>query len=452
MNTILETRFQDSKTIFLMKYDVFISYSRKDYVDINENIIKGNVISRIKELFKEKGISYWFDEEGIFTGEEFAGLITRAIRKSRVFLFISSVNSNASPWTSNEIAVAYSHHKPIIPFRLDDTPYNDSVMMRISALDYITYKDNDKALTKLITAINYWINHEAEDVTGRTITLPDNVNSCTVLGQDGDEIKEKNYQADSNLSISENSTQQSNKKEKLKDRFINFFKKNRGFTLVISLISLLLLVCLPISYSFLHQKHVGKSTAPMRPPVSKQTNTQNNKILLVDLGLPSGTLWADRNLGANSPNDTGDQYAWGEITTKTQYSYKNYSCKDLSLSSIIGNPKYDPAVRVNMQMPSAEQFKELLNHCSWLWIESYGKNGFRVRGKNGKSIFLPVTGWKASDRYENTSNCGYYWSGDAIKVKPNFAKELLMFSNGKRIVGDGNKYYGRSIRPVASKK
>ena len=53
MNTILETRFQDSKTIFLMKYDVFISYSRKDYVDINENIIKGNVISRIKELFKE---------------------------------------------------------------------------------------------------------------------------------------------------------------------------------------------------------------------------------------------------------------------------------------------------------------------------------------------------------------------------------------------------------------
>lgn len=425
-----------------MKYDVFISYSRKDYVDDDENIIKGNIVSRIKNLFKAKGITYWFDEDGIFHGDEFAGVIGRAIRESRVFLFISSVNSNASRWTSNEIATAHSLNKPIIPFRLDDSPYNDSVLMRISALDYIMCRDVDKALTKLITAVNHRINHNTT-----IIDRSDNATRSNVLKQVGDKTRGYNSQSDP--------IQPSNKQKKYRSLIINFLKLNKGWTIAISLFSLLLFVGIPISYYLLDQKDSVANTynKSSQSRVATKTRSQSsNKIQLVDLGLPSGTLWADRNLGASSPNDTGNQYAWGEISTKTQYSDSNYSGKNLSVSCIIGNPKYDPSVSVNMQMPSAEQFRELLNHCSWLWIESYGRNGYRVRGKNGRSIFFPVTGWKATDRTEDTSNCGYYWSGDAANGKPGFAKELLIYSNGERIVGDGYKYYGRSIRPVARKK
>ena len=72
------------------KYDVFISYSRKDYVDEKKNVIPGNVVSKIKEALTQAGISYWFDEEGIYSGDEFAGVLTKAIRNSQIFLFISS--------------------------------------------------------------------------------------------------------------------------------------------------------------------------------------------------------------------------------------------------------------------------------------------------------------------------------------------------------------------------
>lgn len=135
--------------------DVFISYSRKDYVDSNGKLIKNNIISTIKTSLSAAGISYWFDEDGIYSGEEFASIITRAIRNSTVFLFVSSVNSNASRWTSNEIATEMAFKKPIIPFRIDDSPYNDSVMMKIISLDYIECKDRLRAMEQLIRAVRY---------------------------------------------------------------------------------------------------------------------------------------------------------------------------------------------------------------------------------------------------------------------------------------------------------
>ena len=89
------------------KYDVFISYSRKDYVDDIGNVLPNNILSKIRDAFKANGITYWFDEEGIYSGEEFASIITKAIRNSKIFLFIASANSNKSKWTSNEISTAW---------------------------------------------------------------------------------------------------------------------------------------------------------------------------------------------------------------------------------------------------------------------------------------------------------------------------------------------------------
>lgn len=146
-----------------MKYDVFISYSRKDYVDENKQVIPGNVISQIKDLFDSNGISYWFDEDGVFSGDAFAPVIARNIKESKIFLFISSENSNASEWTSNEIATAHAYKKKIIPFRYDESVYNDSVIIYIARLDYIEYHKNaNKAFPRLLSSIQTFLKEEAD--------------------------------------------------------------------------------------------------------------------------------------------------------------------------------------------------------------------------------------------------------------------------------------------------
>lgn len=147
----------------MKEYDVFISYSRGDYVDENKQVIPDNIINKIRDLFDANGISYWFDEDGVYSGDAFAPIIARNIKASKLFLFVSSLNSNASEWTSNEIAVAYQYKKKIIPFRFDNTVYNESVIMYIARLDYIEYKSNpSKALGRLLNSIQTYLKLELE--------------------------------------------------------------------------------------------------------------------------------------------------------------------------------------------------------------------------------------------------------------------------------------------------
>ena len=140
----------------LCKYDVFISYSRKDYVDEHKNIIPNNEVSKIKQALDTNGISYWIDEKGIFSGQNFTEIIVENIELSRIFIFLSTENSNASKWTSKEIATADEFGKHIIPVRIDKTPYNKSVMFRIADLDFIEYYQigSNAGINKLISAVN----------------------------------------------------------------------------------------------------------------------------------------------------------------------------------------------------------------------------------------------------------------------------------------------------------
>lgn len=143
-------------------YDVFISYSRRDYMDENNQIIPGNIVSQIKDMFDVNNISYWFDEDGVFSGDAFAPVIARNIKSSSVFLFISSENSNISEWTSNEIATAHAYKKKIIPFKYDNSVYNDSVIIYIARLDYIDYPTNpDKSLQRLLLSVQTYLKEEA---------------------------------------------------------------------------------------------------------------------------------------------------------------------------------------------------------------------------------------------------------------------------------------------------
>lgn len=137
-----------------VKYDVFISYSRQDYLDENNNVIPDNAVSIIIELLTKEGISYWFDEEGIYSGQNFVERIVNNIEASKVFVYLSTANANSSKWTCKEIASADEFGKPIIPVRIDKSPYNKKVMFRISDLDYIEYYTNpESALNDLIVSI-----------------------------------------------------------------------------------------------------------------------------------------------------------------------------------------------------------------------------------------------------------------------------------------------------------
>lgn len=136
------------------KYDVFISYSRKDYVDENKKVIPGNIVSQIKDAFKENDITFWMDEEGIYSGDEFAKIIAKIIRQSRILLFISTKNSNASEWTSDEIATARMYKKKIIPFKYDDSFYNEEIIIFIAKLDFIDYLASpEQAINKLVSSV-----------------------------------------------------------------------------------------------------------------------------------------------------------------------------------------------------------------------------------------------------------------------------------------------------------
>ena len=137
------------------KYDVFISYSRRDYVDENYNVIPGNAIAEIQNVFDENGITYWFDKDGIYSGQEFIEIITGAIAESKMLIFISSKHSNESMWTAGEIFEALDGEKAIIPVKIDNCQYNKKFKLLIRPLDYIDYQENPQnALKDLLRAIN----------------------------------------------------------------------------------------------------------------------------------------------------------------------------------------------------------------------------------------------------------------------------------------------------------
>ena len=140
------------------KYDVFISYSRKDYKDeATKAEIPGNPITAITEAFDKNNISYWIDREGIYSGQEFENIIIDAIDSSKVFLFVSSTNSNESKWTKSEIWEAFEEDKYIIPFKIENIDYHKSLKFKLRPLDFIEYfSDKEGAIQDLVRSVNMY--------------------------------------------------------------------------------------------------------------------------------------------------------------------------------------------------------------------------------------------------------------------------------------------------------
>ena len=137
------------------KYDVFISYSRKDYFDNNGKVISGNVISVIKDLFDKQGVKYWIDQKESMTGRRLYHVIAQIIRESKQFLLVCSHNSARSQWVPNELDVAIAHKKKIVPFVCDDS-YMDDIFIMFTAQKgcCFYYENHQTALEKLLKSIS----------------------------------------------------------------------------------------------------------------------------------------------------------------------------------------------------------------------------------------------------------------------------------------------------------
>ena len=173
----------------------------------------------------------------------------------------------------------------------------------------------------------------------------------------------------------------------------------------------------------------------------------------VDLGLPSGVKWATCNVGASSPEDYGDYYAWGETSPKAEYTWENSVTYGEQMSDISGNAQYDAATANwggSWRMPTNDEMQELIDHCEWEWTEVNGVNGSRVIGPNGSCIFLPAAGARGGSSLYNDGDHGYYWSSTPDDGGDDNSAFYLGFDNGYGLVfWYGNRYDGMTVRPIS---
>ena len=181
----------------------------------------------------------------------------------------------------------------------------------------------------------------------------------------------------------------------------------------------------------------------------------------IDLGLPSGLKWATCNVGASSPEDYGDYFAWGETETKSEYTESNSLTYGLTISGLHsqgyidvgGNltPSHDAATANwggSWRMPTEDEIKELIDECTWTWTTQGGVKGYKVTGPNGNHIFLPVAGYRSGSSLYYAGEYGYYWSSTPSEDNSNYAYYLYFYSSAQ-YVNWYSRGSGRSVRPVS---
>ena len=202
----------------------------------------------------------------------------------------------------------------------------------------------------------------------------------------------------------------------------------------------------------------------------------------VDLGLPSGALWATCNVGATTPLESGEFYAWGETEAKEMYNWETYvwcdgdacTSSNQSLTKYCDRNAYgtldgklsleleDDAAHVkwggDWHTPTTEEFQELMDYCTfdYDWIdEAQTIEGFTITGPNGNSIIMPAAGYRKSGTSYN--NSFYYWSAN-LMMKDNqttnggrYAACFKHLNSEEADFVGRYRYYGIPVRPVLSK-
>lgn len=189
----------------------------------------------------------------------------------------------------------------------------------------------------------------------------------------------------------------------------------------------------------------------------------------VDLGL--SVKWASFNVGAQSPEEYGSYFAWGETKFKSDYSFNTYSYlaggygagttePEYDEYSIGGSkykklkPEYDAAhvfLGGNWRMPTHQELQDLKDNCTWTWDAS--KCGYKVKGTNGNSIFMPAADCQSGKyQYIKNGTNGNYWSATTVNNPGSTLYNDLIFSSYKvewaNFYNISNRCQGWSIRPV----
>ena len=190
---------------------------------------------------------------------------------------------------------------------------------------------------------------------------------------------------------------------------------------------------------------------------------------LIDLGLPSGTLWMDRNIGASSPEDAGLYFAWGETQGYTvdeaiklsKFDWPNYKfgtednlTKYNSTDGLTTLETTDDAVLQNVNecmMPTKEQVQELIDGTTFTWATQNGVNGILFTSKtNSNSIFVPAAGDGYSGSFHGVGFDGYLWSSSLGEGNANFAWSFNLYSKSVFLFYS-NRCFGHSVRGVKNK-
>ena len=380
-----------------MSYDVFISYSRKD----------SEVADRIAQAFETAGISYFIDRQGISGGMEFTEVLANAILESKIFLFLASENSYNSKFTQSEVGYAfkYKQKEDIIPYFIDNSTLPKGLDFTLASINWRNMSQHP--IETIVADIRLKIGPKSVGQEGTDnmpspcfLKLKSDIDCRFYL--DGEEYMLLKQGELKKIPLAQGEYEL---------RFVS--TENPADNMEMDFVMPGNDKILKISLGAIRDKRLSEEKESMRQQEkarrkadAKQAEIERRTCLIaqgwVDLGLPSGTLWKDKN-------EEG-LYTFDEAMTK-----------------------------YGSNLPTKEQLEELINSCRWTWQDG----GYKVVGPNGNSILLSATGWRRREgSVYSVGSFGVYWSSTIISLTIVWGLTLKF---GKVNMCHMDQYSGQSV-------
>ena len=198
----------------------------------------------------------------------------------------------------------------------------------------------------------------------------------------------------------------------------------------------------------------------------------NNVFDYVDLGLPSGTLWATCNIGANKPEECGDYFMWGSMVPNTNgicdWAHDAFNNGETKFNAAYFNgikddvcpnsgliPSFDIVNKTmggDWHMPTKEQFQELMDNTEVEWFDDWMETGisgclFKSINDDSKTLFFPNTGYRVGENIYNKENCTYLWT-KVLDNNYNMRAWHTCIGNNVCYTYGGLRCYGLAVRGV----
>lgn len=473
------------------QYDIFISYSRKDFDEVNAFV----------EMLKLRipTLDIWFDLDGIESGDEFRDKIISAIKRSKYVLFALSSNSDKSEWTRKELGFAKGKGIKIVPVLLRGAHLQemDWFLFEFSGVDCIDIVDQ-KQIDKLIKNLAKWTNKELIQNKKDSLSLNDKqIKSITVVESVHTKAHKKSWlwillgiafliaavtfgtyrvkkvvDAREKYEIYVQDSIESIRKEKLRLDSIKQDSIKRAFQLEAEKIAQERKQLEDEREQARQLKETERLKEQQRladeqkkDDSETQSIRKHNGHEYVDLGL--SVMWATCNIGASKPEEYGKRFAWGETAPKSAYDWSTYKYCNGSYNSFTkycihsedGNNGFtdhkttlelsDDAAYTNWggnwRMPTYIEWYDLLKECTWELKNQNGVKGYYITARNGNSIFLPISNMMVALRIRGSK----YWlsSLDVTDSHQAYCSLLTSFYNTHSISREMRDSQG-FVRPV----